>query len=287
MKWEMEVDEIEAVLEKIWDLHDKLSDAIHSISRAHFLNSVKNPRKCTSSDESYFYGKKKTAAADDSNKNSGPGFVFVKEFRVEDDELALQEAKSLYAIRTALENLEDQLEFFHMVQTQQRAERDAAIARLEQSRIVLAMRLAEHQGKKYKVIEEAQALVGAVQDAGQFVSPENLYVPSAHPSGRSFEAQELTRSNVIVNFLVSGLNFVSKSLKLDHMGRIMGNSALVAISMLALMRVSQLGCKDKYVLDVPEMQDHAAYGRVTRVFRTHGRSSGRQSLQLDVMSARG
>ncbi|KAL2527402.1 Plastid division protein PDV1 [Abeliophyllum distichum] len=283
----MEVDEIEAVLEKIWDLHDKLSDAIHSISRAHFLNSVKNPRKCTSSDESYFYGKKKTAAANDSNKNSGPGFVFVKEFRVEDDELALQEAKSLYAIRTALENLEDQLEFFHMVQTQQRAERDAAIARLEQSRIVLAMRLAEHQGKKYKVIEEAQALVGAVQDAGQFVSPENLYVSSLHPSGRSFEAQELTRSNVIVNFLVSGLNFVSKSLKLDHMGRIMGNSALVAISMLALMRLSQLGCKDKYVLDIPEMQDHAAYGRVTRVFRTHGQSTGRRSLQLDVMSARG
>ncbi|CAA3013179.1 Hypothetical predicted protein [Olea europaea subsp. europaea] len=286
MKWEMEVDEIEAVLEKIWDLHDKLSDAIHSISRAHFLNSVKNPRKFTPSGESYFY-RKCQAAAEDSDNNPGSGFVFVKEFRVEDDELALQEAKSLYAIRTALENLEDQLEFFHMVQTQQQGERDAAIARLEQSRIVLALRLAEHQGKKYKVIEEAQALVGAVQDAGQFISPENLYGPSAYPSGRSFEAQESTRSNVLVNFLLSGLNFVSKSLKLDHLGKIMGNSALVALSMLALMRLSQLGCKDKYVLDAPQIHGHAAYGRDTRVSHQHGRLSGRHSLQFDVMAARG
>ncbi|KAE8717194.1 Detected protein of confused Function [Hibiscus syriacus] len=41
MKWDMEIEEIEAVLEKIWNLHDKLSNAIHSISRAHFLNSIK------------------------------------------------------------------------------------------------------------------------------------------------------------------------------------------------------------------------------------------------------
>ncbi|KAE8694954.1 ribosome bioproteinsis protein BMS1-like protein [Hibiscus syriacus] len=37
----MEIEEIEAVLEKIWNLHDKLSNAIHSISRVHFLNSIK------------------------------------------------------------------------------------------------------------------------------------------------------------------------------------------------------------------------------------------------------
>ncbi|XP_075476367.1 plastid division protein PDV1-like isoform X2 [Primulina tabacum] len=91
----------------------------------------------------------------------GPGFVFVKESRGDKDDFAAHEAKSLYAIHNALENLEDQLEFFHMAQTQQQVERDAAIARLEQSRVVLAMRLAEHQGKKYKAIEEAQELVGS------------------------------------------------------------------------------------------------------------------------------
>ncbi|KAJ8747940.1 hypothetical protein K2173_001414 [Erythroxylum novogranatense] len=46
---------------------------------------------------------------DDNNQE---GFVFVKDFRVDDNESVIQEAKSLNAIRTALENLEDQLRFF-------------------------------------------------------------------------------------------------------------------------------------------------------------------------------
>ena len=102
MKWEMEIEEIEAILEKIWDLHDKLSDAIHSISRFHFLNSIKSLRKSD-----------KSKPLNDVDENRF-GFVYAKDFRVEDDDLAIQEAKSLNAIRTALENLEDQLEFFHV-----------------------------------------------------------------------------------------------------------------------------------------------------------------------------
>lgn len=104
MKWDMEVDEIEAVLEKIWDLHDKLSDAIHSISRAHFLNSSKALRK---PDNKKLYND----VVGDDNRT---GFVFVKDFRIDGSESAIQEAKSLNAIRTALENLEDQLEFLHV-----------------------------------------------------------------------------------------------------------------------------------------------------------------------------
>lgn len=103
MKWDMEIEEIEAVLEKIWDIHDKLSDAIHSISRTHFLDSIKTLKK---SDKKNPYG--------DAGNGNRAGFVFVKGFRVDDNESAIQEAKSLNAIRTALENLEDQLEFFHV-----------------------------------------------------------------------------------------------------------------------------------------------------------------------------
>lgn len=99
----MEIDEIEAVLEKIWDLHDKLSDAIHSISRTHFLNSVKCLKK----------SEKKKLYSDTGDENRA-GFVFVKGVRVDDNDSAIQEAKSLNAIRTALENLEDQLEFLHV-----------------------------------------------------------------------------------------------------------------------------------------------------------------------------
>lgn len=115
MKWDMEIEEIEAVLEKIWDLHDKLSDAIHSISRAHFLNSVKALRNSSEKKKKsglhHVYGGNDAVAA--AVEEKGAGFVFVKDFRVEQDD-ELREAKSLNAIRTALENLEDQLEFFHV-----------------------------------------------------------------------------------------------------------------------------------------------------------------------------
>ncbi|XP_042052333.1 plastid division protein PDV1-like [Salvia splendens] len=276
MKWEMEIDEIEAVLEKIWDLHDKLSDAIHSISRAHFLNSIKNP---TRRPDAFSVNRKKKSPDDDPDNKIGSGFVFVKEFRIDDDEVAVLEAKSLYSIRTALENLEDQLEFFHTVQTQQKAERDAAIARLEQSRIILAMRLADHQGKKYKVIEEAQALVGDVRDASPFVAPEHLYGSTPYPSNEKFGPEKGKRPNAVVNFLLSSYAFVTKSLKLDQTVGIVGNAALLAISMLAFLHLNQIGHK---------MQDPPTFDRERRKFpQSRGSSSGDALTQLDVTLARG
>ncbi|KAL7108305.1 hypothetical protein ACP275_06G104400 [Erythranthe tilingii] len=272
MKWEMEVDEIEAVLEKIWDLHDKLSDAIHSISRAHFLNSVKNPTR--KPDEFYVHRKRKSAD-DDPDGKTGSGFVFAKEFRVDDDEKAVREAKSLYAIRTALENLEDQLEFFHTVQTQQRAERDAAVARLEQSRIILAMKLAEHQGKNYKVIEEAQALVGDVRDASRFVETENPYGSTPYPSQDETNVlqKEKRPRNPVANFFLSSFDFVSKCLKLDQTVGIVGNATLLAITMIAFVQLNQVrGGKEKYSSDDS---------------RSNGASSVNRKTNLDVMLARG
>ncbi|XP_073064269.1 plastid division protein PDV1-like [Primulina eburnea] len=267
MKWKMEVDEIEAVLEKIWDLHDRFSDAIHAVSRAQFLNSVKNPRKI----DEFCLNRRKTSTGD-SDEKMGPGFVFVKESRGDEGDFAVHEAKSLYAIRTALENLEDQLEFFHMVQTQQRAERDAAVARLEQSRIVLAMRLAEHQGKKYNVIKEAQDLVGDVRNAGQFVTPEHLYVSTQYPSGESFIKQKGTKRNPLVNFFISAFTIVSKSLKLDNTAGIFGNAALLAVSMLAFVQMNQ---------------HRSAFDTETRkVCHERGASNDRLT-ELDVYLARG
>ncbi|KAL6500932.1 hypothetical protein OROHE_025129 [Orobanche hederae] len=268
MKWEMEVDEIEAVLGKIWDLHDKLSDAIHSISRAHFLNSVRNRK----SGEFYFHGKKKSGD-DDLENRIGPGFVFVKEYQIDEDETAVQETKSLYAIRTALENLEDHLEFLHTVQTQQRAERDTAIARLEQSRVILAMRLAEHQGKRYKVIEEALALIGDVRDASRPVTLENLYRSTPDPLGEGLEPQKGTPGNALVKLFVSGFTSVSKSLKLDHTVGIMGNAALFAISMLVFMHLNRGGYKEKYALQ--------GFGKASK------KVCGDGLPRLDVMLARG
>ncbi|XP_027110138.1 plastid division protein PDV1 [Coffea eugenioides] len=298
MKWEMEVEEIEAVLEKIWDLHDKLSDAIHSISRAHFLSSIRSHNRKSNDDAAsfQFHPRKKTtpdassANGDhNSDNNRTTGFVYIKDYNLgmgvdADDAAALQEAKSLNAIRTALENLEDQLEFFHTVQAHQRAERDAALARLEQSRVVLAMRLAEHQGKKYKVIEEARALVGDVCNASCFVSPENT--PVASPTGEKFASPKGDRSNAFVKVFLSGFRFVKKSLKLDQVGGILGNAALVAMSMLALMHLHQVGLKDKYIMEFPQRQEDLYNRNMTKVSRQEGSRSGR-STQLDVLLARG
>ncbi|KAJ8621639.1 hypothetical protein MRB53_030168 [Persea americana] len=273
--WEMEMDEIEALLEKIWDLHDKLSDAILSISRSHFLSSVKtlipksNPNPPSS---------------------SSSGFVFAKEFRSSDVDTAISEARSLNSIRTALENLEDQLEFFHTVQTQQRAERDAAIARLEQSRIVLAMRLADHHGKKYKVIEEAMAFVGDVHNASSFVTPG---VQSETPQNQfvgNFEDHEGKRSNILMQMLISSFTFAKKSLKLESVGAVLGNAALMAVSMLALLQLHQTAYKSNYVLEVPQLQEDFSYsltGNEKNTYQFDGSSSSNRAKHLDVLSARG
>ncbi|XP_073032800.1 plastid division protein PDV1-like [Primulina eburnea] len=260
MEMEMEVEEIESALEKICDLHDKLSDAIHSISRAHFLSSVRNPRN-------------KKKSPDDPDRETGAGFVFMKDFRVGDGESAVQEAKSLYAIRTALENLEDQLEFFQTVQMQQLAERDSALARLEQSRIFLAVALSEYQGKKYKVIEEAQALVGDVQNASHLVSPDHLFGSTPYPSGESFSLQKGERPNPLINFFFSTLSFVSNSLKLDHTVGILGNAALLAISILTFVQMS----RDRSTFD----------GETTHVFHALDPTSSDRLTKLDVFMARG
>lgn len=271
----MEIDEVEAVLEKIWDLHDKLSDAIHSISRTHFLNSIKTLRKPEQLQQQQQQNKKQFGDAAEDNRAASGGYVFVKEFGVYDE--AVQEAKSLNAIRTALENLEDQLEFFHTVQLQQRAERDAAIARLEQSRIVLAMRLADHQGKKYKVIEEALAFIGDVCDASRFVSCDNLFDTANGSSGQSM-VNHGNGSNILIKALFSSFNFARKSL----MGGVLGNAALVAVTMMTLLHFNKVANKLKH-----KHEGNNYSFNVRKTFK-QGESSSRGSLgQLDVLVARG
>ncbi|XP_074281767.1 plastid division protein PDV1-like isoform X2 [Silene latifolia] len=245
----MEIEEVEATLEKIWDLHDKLSDAIHSISKTHFINStksLKNPHfNCNNN-------------VDDNNNN---GFVFMK------DSSAIFEAKSLNSIRSALENLEDQLEFFHV---QQRAERDAALARLEQCRLVLALRLAEHHGKKYKVIDEAINFVG---DASCFIHPS---APTEHST-----QQSRVRSNLLVRILLSGFNTAKKTLQPDKMGAVLGNAAVFALSMLALLQLQQVTYKDNQLLNIGLKQ-----GRTGKT-STRVDSTSFSGSHLDVRLARG
>lgn len=271
------MEEIEAMLETIWDLHDKVSDAIHAISRAHYLKSVKALSQPAQ--------EKKPPAAAGGDGEGKCGFVFIKHFRTEEDEAAMAEARSLNAIRTALEHLEDQLEFFHTVQSQQQVERDAAIARLEQSRIVLAMRLADYQGHKYKVIKEAMEFVGDVHDTGHCVSPENLYEMLKNQSGDNLENHGGKRSSVLMRMLISSLALAKKSFKLGNIGCVLGNAAVFALSMLALLQLHQVAFR----CQTPQIQDQIFYRRRNEknVAQSENASPTSQMKHLDVLSARG
>lgn len=225
--------------------------------------------------------KKKKKDNDDDDDNRG--FVFVKDFRAADDDDdvhdAMVEARSLNAIRTALENLEDQLDFFHTVQLQQRAERDAALARLEQSRIILAMRLADHQGKKYEVIEEALAFVGDVRDASRFVAPENLYEMPRNQPGETADDEKGKRSSMLMRLLISSFALAKNSVSMDKIGGVLGNAALFAVSMLAFLQLHQVAFQSR-------LQDRNFYNkRTVRSDLEPGCSS--QMRQFDVFSARG
>lgn len=134
------------------------------------------------------------------------------------------------------------------VQLHQRVEREAAIARLEQSRVILAMKLANHHGQKYKVIEEALSFVGDVHEAGRFGVSENASDQSRSHSCDNLEAvnENNKTSNNLMQFLMSGMSLAKKSLQYDGIGSILGNCTLFAVSMLAVFQLHQRAIKSGF-----------------------------------------
>jgi len=123
------------------------------------------------------------------------------------------------------------------VQSQQRAERDAAIARLEQSRLVLAMRLAEHQGKRYRVIDEALAFVGEVSGKSRFISPEDVCATQSEDDAVDNRG---SGSRIMSSMLSCTLSLAKNSFRLDKIGGALGNAAVFAVSMLAFLQLHQI-----------------------------------------------
>ncbi|CAL9038967.1 unnamed protein product [Musa banksii] len=272
------MEDVDAVLERVCDLHDMINDAIHATSRAHFLRSI-NVRR----------GEREPAAGRRGDAGDGNGgFVFVKEFGAAEDGAEVAEARSLAAIRSALENLEDQLEFFHTVQSQQQAERDAAIARLEQSHIILAMRLADYRGKKYRVIDKALSFVGNVHDMGCSVTPETLSENkiTRSQSGKNLEGHEGRSSSMLIQMFISGFAAAKNSFRLVRIHGVLRNAAVFAISMLALMQLNQVACSG----GTARSQHQTFYkkrngGRFSWSASASSHSS--QLEHLEVVSARG
>ncbi|KAF8380103.1 hypothetical protein HHK36_027573 [Tetracentron sinense] len=185
-------------------------------------------------------------------------------------------------MRTAHENLEDQLEFFHISElcTHNSGSKKNA-AQLEQSYIVLAMRLANHNIKKYKVIEESLAFVGDVHVADHFISPGSQ-------SGEKLEMPEGKRSNILMQVLVSSFNFARKSLRLEPLGEVIAKAVMVTVSMLALPH-HQIAFRNNFVVELLQMQEDFFYSKrnVKNTSQLEGSSSSGRVCHLDVLLARG
>lgn len=162
---------------------------------------------------------------------------------------------------------------------QQQAERGAAIARLQQSRILLATRLAEHRWRRHQVIEETLAFFGEVLDKTRFASPgddcgarnqsrENEVVD---PNGHS--------SNIVVSVLSCSLALVKNSVRLERIGGVLGNAAVFALGMLAFVQLQEV----TFHKQSPAVE----YRRIANHF--HSGSSTRNSTgkHLEVSLARG
>ncbi|KAH9298273.1 hypothetical protein KI387_029955, partial [Taxus chinensis] len=189
---------MEAAMERAWDLHDKLSDAIHSLSKSYFLTSIGN-----------------------SNANLNHQDLF-------------PEVTSLNAIRNALEALENQLHLLHTLQLQQRAERDAALMHLEESRLMLLKRLKEHRGRDLIVIKEALDFASdgdEVEDA-HFNSNEKKCNDTA-------EHEKKWHGGGLAYFLDIVVQFVKNSDNLHAMSGTLAKVALVAVGMLAIFQLQQ------------------------------------------------
>lgn len=104
------------------------------------------------------------------------------------------EVDSLINIRDALDSLEEQLACLQALQQQQRLERDATLAELDESRRILVKKLKDYRGKDLEVIQEACAFAGEPVEQKDdillppygrrlpesFISPAYQYSPPLH-----------------------------------------------------------------------------------------------------------
>jgi hypothetical protein len=101
------------------------------------------------------------------------------------------------------------------------------------------MRLAEHRGKKYKVIDEALAFVGEVSDKSQFISPEDVRATHSRSEDNADDNRG-SGSRIMSNVLSCSLSLAKNSFRLDKIGGTLGNAAVFAVSMLAFLQLHQI-----------------------------------------------
>lgn len=240
-----EGEEIEEMMEKAWDLHDKMSDAISTVSKSHFLlNSIHHHHEArTGSDNlgSFIHipnTQRFCAAADAMQEKGGENQV--------------AETRSLNTFRSTLEALEDQLHFLHIQQSQQRAERDATLTQLEESRLILLRRLTEYHGRQWDFIQEALSFStyrGEEEDL--HVSPSSyLYPTLEQPDGAIYSEKKMIYDEKIGDYQKNSFNGLTRLLSIsiqsvknsDRLHKIAGVVAKAAfVAVLGILGVQQMG----------------------------------------------
>lgn len=143
--------------------------------------------------------------------------------------------------------------------------------------MVLALRLAEYQGKKYKVIEEAEAFVGLCNST-HFGYQGNIYSPSAPHTGEEFAVKISWRRNAIFSFLFSSFSSIKNSMNVTCISGIFGNAAMVAISMLVFLHLQQISVKANYIMELCQSKEESVPNRnMTMVSRPEVSTSGNHS----------
>ncbi|XP_006656122.1 plastid division protein PDV1-like [Oryza brachyantha] len=257
--------------DRIWDLHDKLSHAIASLTacarRGGAAEAGASPCRCSS--RAVKEWRRKQQEEEGGGGKCGPEQEAVSV-------AAMEGARSLHAVRAALEDLEGHLHFLHNVQLRQVAERDAAIARLQQSRILLATRLAEHRWKKHEVIEEALAFVDDELDKSRFVSPEDVCGKHTHGQSVENEYPNERGSNLLVRVLSCTLAIAKNSLRLERIGGPLGNTTIFVVGMLAFLQLHQV-----------VFSKQAVQCRQDNSFHSHMSIKNTREKHLEVLLSRG
>lgn len=237
-------EEIEGVMEKAWDLHDKMSDAISTLSKSHFLlNSIHHQTTTGSENLGSFIHIPNTQRSADAMQEGGGG-----------EENRVAETISLNTIRSTLEALEDQLHILHIQQSQQRAERDATLTQLEESRLILLRRLTEHHGRQWDFIKQALAFAtyrGEEEDI--HVSPSSFLYPTVGQlDGAIYSEKKMifdekigdyqnNSFNGLTHFLSISIQFVTNSDRLHKIAGVVAKAAFVAVGILGILGMQQIG----------------------------------------------
>eukprot|EP01018_Ginkgo_biloba_P004323 Gb_32349 [translate_table: standard] len=140
-----------------------------------------------------------------------------------------------------------------ILQSQQHAERDAALTRLEESRSILLKMLTEHRGRELKVIQEALAFAAdRSEEEDLHLSPHGFQNTTTAQGNSAIYCQKNEKNDEksdlqdkrlygLPHFVSFSIRYVKKSDRLHKMAGVVAKTALVAVSMLAVLGLQQTG----------------------------------------------